>query len=113
MKHKDVFDDALVCETYKRWINGPTLFEHYLDRERFYSFIIACIKNVKYKNPFMTKEEAWNSINMDVLKKRLEEDLAGLRERNYTAYEHKLHEILVNIETLIEYEKVRYSKGLR
>ena len=113
IKRNNVFDDEFVCKEYDRWINSPTLFEHYSDRERFYSFVIACIKYVKYKNLFITKQEAWKSINMDTLKERLENDLADLRESNYSAYEAKLHEILVNFESLIEYEKVRYSHGLR
>ena len=112
-KRKDVFDSKWVCEEYDRWINSPTLFGHYLDRERFYNFVIACIKDVKYNNPFVKKEEAWRSINMDTLKEHLENDLADLRENNYEVYEKRLHEILIKFETLIEYEKVRYLRRLR
>ena len=113
IKRKNVFDDKWVCTTYDRWINGPTLFGHIMDRDMFYSFVIACVKYVKYKHPFVKKEEAWKSINMDTLKERLENDLAELRSHNYAAYEERLHEILVKFETLIEYEKRRYVKGLR
>ena len=114
IKRKNVFDDEWVCTTYDRWINGPTPFaKHYLNRERFYSFVIACVKFVKYKHPFVTKGEAWKSINMDTLREHLETDLAKLRDENYDLYEERLHEILIKFETLIEYEKIRYSHGLK
>jgi len=113
IKHKNVFNDEFVCREYDRWINGPTLFGHIMDRDMFYNFVIACIKYVKYQQPFVKKEEAWKSINMDTLKERLENDLAELKKNHYAAYEEKLHEILVKFETLIEYEQRRYEKGLR
>ena len=113
MQNKNFMDAKGVYEAYDRWINGPTPFENqYFVRERFYSFVIMCVKYVKEVR-FVTKQEAWKSINMDILKERLENDLAELRAHNYAAYEERLHEILVKFETLIEYEKVRYSHGLR
>jgi len=114
IKRKNVFDDEWVYKAYDRWINDPYVFTvSYFARARFYDFVIACVKHVKYQNPFIRKEEAWKSINMDTLREHLEADLAKLRDENYDLYEERLHEILVNFETLIEYEKIRYSHGLK
>lgn len=30
---------------YQEWVNGPTLFGHPLDQERFYKFVWACLNN--------------------------------------------------------------------
>ena len=34
----------LIKKYYKSWINGPTLFDHPNDRERFYRFSKACLR---------------------------------------------------------------------
>ena len=100
-----------VYEAYDRWINSPTPFEnHYLDRERFYSFVIACVKYVKTEIRFVTKQEAWKSIDMDILKEHLYADLS---KKNITGWEDRVYETLIRFETLLEYEKIRYSHGLR
>jgi len=110
MRNKNFMNDEVVYKAYHRWINSPTLFGHPKDRENFYCFVISCVRYVK-DIKFVTKKEAWKNINMDILKEHLESDLAELRAQNYAAYAEKVHEILVNFETLLEYEKTRYSRG--
>ena len=105
-------DNEYVYKAYDRWINSPTPFEnHYLDRERFYSFVIACVKYVKREILFVTKQEAWKSINMDILKEHLCTDL---RKREIAGgivgWEDRVYETLIRFETLLEYEKVRYGR---
>ena len=115
MIKKIFIEDKAVYQAYDRWINSPTPFEkHFLDRERFYSFVIACVKYVKYQNPFVTKQEAWKSINMDILKEQLCADLRRRENAGEIAgWEDRVYETLIRFETLLEYEKVRYSHGLR
>ena len=107
MQNKNFMDAKGVYEAYDRWINGPTPFENqYFVRERFYSFVIMCVKYVKGVR-FVTKQEAWKSIDMDILKEHLYADLAELRKQNYAAYEERLYEILIKFEMLLEYEKIK------
>ena len=115
MKNKNFMNDGYVYQEYDQWINSPTPFEnHFLDRERFYSFVIACVKYVKYQNPFVTKQEAWKSINMDILKEYLCADLSRRENAGEIAgWEDRVYETLIRFETLLEYEKVRYSHRLR
>lgn len=114
MQNKNFMDAKGVYEEYDRWINSPTPFENnFFDRERFYSFVIMCVKYVK-KVRFVTKQEAWKSIDMDILKEHLCADLSK-REiaREIAGWEDRVYETLARFETLLEYEKVRYSHGLR
>lgn len=114
MKNKNCFDDKYVLEAYDRWIKDPYVFSgNYHARERFYDFVISCVSYVKCQVRFITKDEAWKSINMDTLREHLEEDLAKLKKTNCDLYYDRLHEILVSFENLIRYEKRRYQKGLR
>ncbi len=110
MPDKDFLNDKEVYQAYDRWINGPTLFDHFDDEQRFYDFVIACVRYVKYKHHFVKKEVAWKSINMDTLRKRLEIHFAELKANNFSAFDERVHEILVKFETLIEYEKRRHGR---
>ena len=93
------------------WQQYPELpGANYFYRERFYDFVIACVKYVKYQNPFVKKDEAWNRVNIDTLKERLSADLCRM---NIGEWENKLYEILIQFEMLLEYEKRRYSSYLR
>ncbi len=96
--------DENVHRTYAKWINGVTLFEHILDRERFYRFVKWCVIYVKHIR-FVKREEAWKSIDTGILTAHLHDDLAKLRENNPSAYDETIHEILTKFETLLEYEK--------
>ncbi len=110
MQNKNFMDAKGVYEAYDRWINGPTPFENqYFVRERFYSFVIMCVKYVKEVR-FVTKQEAWKSIDMDILKEHLYADLS---KTNITGWEDRIYETLIRFETLLEYEKTRYSHGLK
>ena len=107
MKKKNFMEDAAVYQTYDRWINSPSAFSaHFLDRERFYRFVKSCVGYVK-SIKFVKREEAWKSIDMDILKEHLCADLAELRKQNYAAYEERLYEILIKFEMLLEYEKIK------
>ena len=100
--------DKRVYKAYGQWINSPTPFEnHYLDKARFYSFVAACVKYVKTEVRFVTKEEAWKSINMDILKEHL---IADLSKTKIAGWEDRVHETLIRFETFLEYEKIRYSQ---
>jgi hypothetical protein len=115
MIKRNFMEDKAVYEAYDQWINSPILFTgNYFDRERFYSFVISCVRYVKYQNLFITKQEAWKSINMDILKEHLCADLKR-RENSgeISGWEDRFYETLVRFETLLEYEKVRYSYGLK
>ena len=35
---------SLIRKYYESWLNGPTLFDHPNDEERFYRFTKACLK---------------------------------------------------------------------
>lgn len=110
MKKKNFMDYKGVYAEYDRWVNGPTPFaNNYFARERFYSFVIMCVKFVKGIR-FVTKQEAWKSINMDILKEHLYADLS---KTNISGWEDRVHEALIRFETFLEYEKIRYSQGLR
>jgi hypothetical protein len=112
---KNFMDNELVFMAYDRWVNSPTPFENnYFNRERFYSFVIACVKYVKYQNPFVTKQEAWKSIDMNILKKHLNIDLKKREiQKEITGWQNWVYDTLVRFETLFEYEKIRYLHGLR
>jgi hypothetical protein len=111
MIKKNFMDDNAVNQAYNLWMNNPNLFTgNYYDKERFYSFVISCVIHVKYKYPFVNKQEAWKNIDMDVFKQKLSDDLC---KKKITNWEEILYDILIKFETFIEYEKIRYSFGLK
>jgi hypothetical protein len=110
MECKNFMENKGVSQTYDKWINSPQMFtQNYFEKLLFYSFVIACVKYVK-GIPFITKKEAWRRIDMDILKDRL---CADLSKMNIYTWESRVSEILIRFETLIEYEKTRYSQGLK
>jgi hypothetical protein len=114
LMEKNFMDNEWIFKAYDQWVNSPTPFENnYLNRERFYSFMISCVKYVK-EIKFVTKQEAWKSINMDILKEHLCTDLRR-RENSgeISGWEDRVYETLIRFEKLLEYEKVRYSHGLK
>ena len=48
--YKSVQVQGLIKEYYDKWINGPTLLDHKLDRERFYRFVKACVNYAGSQN---------------------------------------------------------------
>jgi hypothetical protein len=111
---KNFMDNEWISKAYDRWVNSPTPFEdNYLNREKFYSFVIACVKYVK-EIKFVTKQKAWKSIDMNILKAHL---FADLRRRENAGeisdWEDRVYETLIRFEKLLEYEEIRYSHGLK
>ena len=107
MSKTNFMDDELVSKEYDKWIHGPTLFGHYQDRVQFYEFFLSCVRYVN-KIKFVKKEIAWKSLDINILKEHLYDDLAELRRKNYAVYEERVHEIIVKFEMLLEYEENKY-----
>lgn len=99
-------NDESINKTYNQWIHSPTLFQHWLDRDRFYRFVKACVLYVK-EIRFVKKEVAWRELKIELLEKRLEVDFAELKKNNFHHYEKVTLEIVSNFEFLIEWEKFK------
>ncbi len=88
--------DQSIKEYYDKWINGPTLLEHILDRERFYRFVKACVKYAGCQN-------IRKKIGTQILRASLYDDLhEGCSQE---AYEDITSEIVELFESLLEYEE--------
>jgi hypothetical protein len=110
MECKIFMENKVVSQAYDRWINDPHLFAHnYFERQLFYHFVIACVRYVK-SIPFITREEGWRRIDMVILKDCL---CADLSKKKNAEWGSEVTKILIRFETLIEYEKTRYSQGLK
>ncbi len=101
-------NDYYVNKAYNRWIHGPTLFDHYLDTERFYIFVKACVNYVK-GILFVQRDIAWRELKTDFLKDQLSSDLAYIKEVDFKRYEKIMGEIVSKFEFLIAYEKVKIA----
>ena len=88
--------DQDVKEHYDKWINGPTLLEHILDRARFYRFVKACVKYAGCQN-------IRKKIGTQILKASLYDDLHG--KYSQKDYENTRDEIVELFERLLEYEE--------
>jgi len=98
---KNYMEDQNVRAYYDVWIHGPTLFEHSFDREQFYKFVKACIN-------YVGRGKVFEKLDRDILRLKLYDDFKKLREENYEAYENIKHKIIVEFETLLEYEDAAF-----
>jgi len=88
--------DQNIKEYYDKWINGPTLLDHKLDRERFYRFVKACVNYAGCQN-------IRRKIDTQILKAFLYDDLHG--KCSQEGYEDITSEIVELFESLLEYEE--------
>ena len=58
MPGKNYMQDNEVSKYYNQWIHGATLFDHPLDRERFFKFVKACINYVGKGNTLGSTESS-------------------------------------------------------
>jgi hypothetical protein len=85
----------LIEKYYRRWINGAALLEHILDRERFYSFVKACIRYSR------------QDIHAGWLRYLLERDLPK-RYNNKQYCDEIIQEIVILFEHLLDFNKTYF-----
>lgn len=87
----------LIRKYYLAWVNGPTLLEHPLDKDRFFRFVKACIRYSRQQ-----RHGGW-------LRYFLENDL----QKRYTngQYSHEyVSEIIILFERLLDFNKVSFPE---
>ena len=99
MMKTNYYMHELIKKYYTRWINGPTLMEHVLDRERFYRFVKACIR---YSRHWKARED----IHGSWLRYFLERDLSRRYSEQYL--DEIIHEIVVLFEHILEFNKTSF-----
>jgi len=97
--------DSNVRQYYNFWINGPTLFEHIRDRERFYKFVKAVV-NWAGGRESQGSRELQKKIDTSFLALHIYDSFHDKYSEEY--YDKLKHEILVEFEKLIEYEDTEY-----
>ena len=88
----------LVEKYYRSWINGPTLFDHPNDRDRFYRFVKA------------TMRYARSQPNGQWLRHFLEKDLSSKYDKRYVESEIQMAVSL--FDNLIDYHRVEFPDPL-
>lgn len=84
----------LIEKYYKAWIDGPTLFNHPNDEERFYRFVKACVRYGRKRR------------NGQWLRHFLEEDLRDKYDAEYT--EQQIQNAVSLFDHLVDYENVSF-----
>lgn len=85
----------LIEKYYLVWINGPTLLEHPLDRDRFFRFVKACIRYSRQE-----LHEGW-------LRYFLERDLQK-RYTNAQYREELITEAVILFQHILDFNKVTF-----
>lgn len=84
----------LIEKYYLAWVNGPTLLEHPSDRDRFFSFVKACIRYSRQK-----VHETW-------LRYFLERDLPRYADEQYR--EHLILEVIILFQAILDFNEVSF-----
>lgn len=90
----------LIEKYYRAWVNGPTLLDHYLDRDRFFRFIKACIRYSRHWNAKQRIYGGW-------LEYFLERDLPK-RYNDKQRCEEIIQEIIILFENILAFSKARF-----
>ena len=85
----------LIEKYYLVWVNGPTLLEHPLDRDRFFRFVKACIRYSRQE-----LHEGW-------LRYFLERDLQK-RYTNEQYREQLISEVVILFQHILDFNKVGF-----
>ncbi len=85
----------LIEKYYLVWVNGPTLLEHPLDKDRFFRFVKACIKYSR-----RALREGW-------LRYFLERDLQR-RYANDKYREQLIVETVILFQNILDFNKVSF-----
>lgn len=91
--------DKNVKQYYDFWVKGPTLFEHSLDRERFYKFVKSVVN-------WAGGKEVQKKVDHQYLKLHLYDDFHDKYSEEY--YDNLQRDIMVKVESLLEYEDTDY-----
>ena len=94
MTKKNYYMPELIEKYYKGWINGPTLLEDRLDRDRLYRFVKACIRYSR------------RHIDTGWLRHFLKRDLAKRYSEQYR--DEIIMEILILFEHIINFNKTSF-----
>ena len=89
----------LIKRYYLAWVNGPTLLEHPLDRDRFFRFVKACIRYSRQE-----VHEAW-------LRYFLEKDLQK-RYTNEQYREQLIIEVIILFQAILDFNKVSFPNPI-
>jgi hypothetical protein len=100
MMKTNYYMHELIEKYYRVWINGPTLMEHSLDRDRFYRFVKACIRYSKHWNAKQDIHGSW-------LRYFLERDLPK-RYTNKQFREKIIREIVILFEDILDFNKTLF-----
>jgi hypothetical protein len=103
MMETEYYMHELIAKYYRVCINGPTLLDHYLDRERFFRFVKACIRYSKHWNAKQDMHGSW-------LRYFLERDLSA--RYNEQHQDKIIHEIIVLFENILEFNKTTFPDHL-
>ena len=91
--------DKNVRNYYDKWISGPTLLDHPMDRERFYKFVKACVGYAGHGN-------LRRKLSTSILSSHLFDDLhSKYSEKDYDEIKHK---IIALFEELLDYEDTAF-----
>ena len=93
---ENYMQDQNVRQYYDRWINSPTPLGHPSDKRNFYRFVKACVA-------FFDHRDTSRNVRRELLEAHLYDDL---HERQN--YEYLRNEILVTLDTLLDYEDTSF-----
>jgi hypothetical protein len=85
----------LIGKYYQAWVEGPTLFEHWSDCDRFYRFVKACARYGR-----KVRNGGW-------LREHLEQDLA-LKYTDRSCIERLIQNAATLFDSIMDYERVDF-----